>query len=568
MKLETFFKHFDLLTEAPNGVQKLRELILDLAVRGKLVPQDENDQPARELLKEIETEKKRLIKQGNIKQSKPLPEITPDEIPYNLPENWEWVKLGEIVSILGDGIHGTPIYDDQGDFFFINGNNLVDGIIEIKQNTKRVSIEEYVKHKKELNEHTVLVSINGTIGNVAFYNFEKVVLGKSACYFNLVSKIDKHYIKRLINSQYFIQYALKSATGTTIKNVSLKTMRELFVPLPPVNEQKRIVTKVDELMKLCDELEARQKKKQETRILINNAALNKLLTAETPETFTQNWQRISDNFDLLYSAPENIGKLRQAILQLAVMGKLVPQDANDEPAAALLERIKKEKERLVKEGKIKKEKLLPIPEAKEIMFDLPDIWQWERLGNALLKVTDGTHNSPPNKEKGEYKYITAKNIKQGKIDLTNITYINSEIHKEIYSRCNPELGDLLYIKDGATTGIVTINDLLEPFSMLSSVALLKLPSNIYNRYLFYVLSSPYFYSLMRNDMSGVAITRVTLAKLNKALIPIAPLNEQKRIVSKVDKLMKLCDELETKLTQTQTESEKIINAAVKQLLTV
>lgn len=150
MKVDTFFQNFELLTDAPNATAKLRELILDLAVRGKLVPQDENDQPARELLKEIESEKKQLIKQGKTKQSKYLTEITPDKIPYNLPENWEWIKLGEIVSILGDGIHGTPKYDDQGDFFFINGNNLAHGIIEIKQNTRRVSIEEYIKHKKSL----------------------------------------------------------------------------------------------------------------------------------------------------------------------------------------------------------------------------------------------------------------------------------------------------------------------------------------------------------------------------------------------------------------------------------
>lgn len=561
MKLETFFKHFDLLAEAPNGVQKLRELILDLAVRGKLVPQDENDQPARELLKEIETEKKRLIKQGNIKQSKPLPEITPDEIPYNLPENWEWVKLGEIVSILGDGIHGTPIYDDQGDFFFINGNNLVDGIIEIKQNTKRVSIEEYVKHKKELNEHTVLVSINGTIGNVAFYNFEKVVLGKSACYFNLVSKIDKHYIKRLINSQYFIQYALKSATGTTIKNVSLKTMRELFVPLPPVNEQKRIVTKVDELMKLCDELEARQKKKQETRILINNAALNKLLTAETPETFTQNWQRISDNFDLLYSAPENIGKLRQAILQLAVMGKLVPQDANDEPAAVLLERIKKEKERLVSKNKknIDSELIQPI-KLNEISYKLPSLWEWTRLGNIINSLTGG---GTPSKNNplfwgGDIPWASVKDLKGNKYLTTTRDYITEKGLHQSSSNLIPKGKVILCTRMGL--GKIAINTI--DTAINQDLKAIELSQGIDINYFYN------FYLTQNIVGTGVTVSGIRQSELINFLVPIPPLNEQKRIVTKVDKLMKLCDELETKLTQTQTESEKIINAAVKQLLTV
>ncbi|PAX60245.1 hypothetical protein CK510_02905 [Brunnivagina elsteri CCALA 953] len=280
-----------------------------------------------------------------------------------------------------------------------------------------------------------------------------------------------------------------------------------------------------------------------------------------------NLETFFKNFDLLADAPNGVQKLRELILQLAVMGKLVPQDENDEPASVLLEKIKFEKEELLREGKIKKEKPLPAIKAGEMPFELPNGWEWERLGNALLKITDGTHHSPPNSEKGDYKYITAKNIKQGRISLTNITYVTTKVHQEIYSRCNPEFGDLLYIKDGATTGIVAINDLVEPFSMLSSVALLKSPSKIYNYYLFSVLSSPYFYSLMRDDMSGVAITRVTLAKLNKALIPLPPLAEQHRIVAKIDELMAMCDRISSRQQQKRETRIKINNTAIGQLLT-
>ncbi len=250
-------QHFGDLYAVKENVAELRKVILKLAVIGKLVPQDPNDPPSSQLLKEIEAEKKQLIKEGKIKASKPLPEIKPEEVPYALPQEWRWVRLGEVVSQLGDGIHGTPNYDDTGEFFFINGNNLSDGIIEIKENTKRVSFDEFKKYRKELNERTVLVSINGTIGNVAFFNSEKVILGKSACYFNLFSKVDKQYIKKLINSEYFLEYAFSSATGSTIKNVSLKTMREFCVPLPPLSEQQRLVEKIDQLMKLCDTLEQR-----------------------------------------------------------------------------------------------------------------------------------------------------------------------------------------------------------------------------------------------------------------------------------------------------------------------
>lgn len=248
-------QHFGELYTVKENVSEVRKAILQLAIMGRLVPQNPDDPPASELLKEIKMEKQRLVKAGKIKKSAPLPPIKSEEVPFKLPQEWEWVRLGEVVSLLGDGIHGTPTYDESGEFFFINGNNLSDGVIVIKENTKKVSVFEFEKHKKELTDRSVLVSINGTIGNVAFYNNEPVMLGKSACYFNLFAQIDKYYIKRLINSSYFMEYAFQSATGSTIKNVSLKAMREFYVPLPPYPEQHRIVTKIDQLMALCDMLE-------------------------------------------------------------------------------------------------------------------------------------------------------------------------------------------------------------------------------------------------------------------------------------------------------------------------
>lgn len=256
-----------------------KQLILSEAVQGKLVKQDPNDEPASELLNKIKSEKERLIKEGKIKKDKPLSPITKEEIPYELPKGWEWVRLNDLVSILGDGLHGTPSYTDEGEYSFINGNNLSDGEILIKVNTKRVSSKEYEKYKKDLTERSILVSINGTLGNVAFYNNEKVILGKSACYFNLISKIDKDYIKILIKSPHFLEYVLKNATRTTIDNVSLQSMRLLPIPLPPLVEQKRIVEKVDKLMVYCDELEKQVK--------ANQGNSEKLMVAVLMESFEQ-----------------------------------------------------------------------------------------------------------------------------------------------------------------------------------------------------------------------------------------------------------------------------------------
>ena len=239
----------------------------------------------------------------------------------------------------------------------------------------------------------------------------------------------------------------------------------------------------------------------------------------------------------------NAQQLKNAILQEAIEGRLVPQDPNDEPASVLLARIRKEKEKLVKEGKLKKKDLevKPISE-DEIPFEIPESWEWVKITSILLLLTDGTHNSPPSFPSGDYLYITAKNIKSDGIDLTNISYVSKKIHNEIYSRCNPEYGDILYIKDGATAGVVTINNLKEPFSLLSSVALLKQSREMDSRYLLAYFNSPYCYNTVRSSMKGAAITRITLRMIQEWLIPIPPIEEQRRIAAKVDSLLPKVEE--------------------------
>ena len=173
-----------------------------------------------------------------------------DELPFDIPSTWMWSRLSSIVTVLGDGIHGTPVYSANGTTAFINGNNLQNGKIVIKPDTKRVTDEEASRHKRCLTKDTVLLSINGTIGNVAFYDGEHVILGKSACYFNLLSGVSKEYVRLVLETDYFAKYAVSVATGTTIKNVPLAGMRNLLVPIPPLAEQRRIVQRIEDLLPL------------------------------------------------------------------------------------------------------------------------------------------------------------------------------------------------------------------------------------------------------------------------------------------------------------------------------
>ena len=571
MKLETFFEHFDLLAEAPNAVQKLRELILDLAVRGKLVPQDANDEPAAVLLERIKKEKERLVKEGKVSKLESLPAIKDDETPFDLPISWEWVYLGQISYTIHYGYTASA----NQNLTEVRLLRITD-IQNNKVNWETVPGCEIDDNKLEgykLNNGDLLIArTGGTIGKS--YLVENLsICAVFASY--LIRVIPSYltfpnYLKIFLESQTYWSQLYAKSMGTGQPNVNATSLKSLFVPFPPLAEQKRIVTKVDELMKLCDELEARQKKKRETRILINNAALNKLLTADTPETFTKNWQRIGDNFDILYSAPENIGKLRQAILQLAVMGKLVPQDANDEPAAGLLERIKKEKERLIKEGKIKKEKSLPEIIADELEYNIPQQWAWSRLTDICELITDGTHQTPNYTDTGRI-FLSAQNVKPFRFMPEVHRFVSEADYQGYIKSRKPEFEDILLTRVGAGIGEGAVIDQKLDFAIYVSVALIRPVKKFIDPYYLTIwLNSPSgtHKSSINTYGKGVSQGNLNLGLIRKFIVSLPPYQEQKRIVTKVDKLMKLCDELETKLTQTQTESEKIINAVVKQLLTV
>ncbi|AUC59769.1 type I site-specific restriction-modification system HsdS family specificity subunit [Cyanobacterium sp. HL-69] len=557
-------QYFTTAFSAPEGIPKLRELILSLAMRGQLVPQNPDDIPARDLLKDIETEKQRLIDEKKLKKSKPLPEITADEIPYDIPDSWQWVRLGDIFQLKSGYSFSKQDEIETGDFIYLKVGemNLVENEIYIK--TSSIYLKE---SEKVLSS---LIPANSIIfpkrGGAIATNKKRLVTQPICVDTNIMSMI----CPRLIDLQFAYHWILsidlaRLNSGTSVPQINNKDLNPLLFPLPPLEEQERIVEKIETLMEKCDRLEKLHQEKEAKRLKIQIAVGDKLLKATDKKGFDDAWQFMRDNFETIYSVKENVKQLRQIILQLAVMGKLAPQDDNDKPAQQLLKDIEAEKQQLIKEGKIKKQKPLPEITPDEIPYDIPDSWEWVRLGDSMLKVTDGTHKSPINIQKGDFLYISAKNIKNEGISLDNVTYVTKEIHETIYSRCNPEFGDILYIKDGATTGIATINNLKEQFSMLSSVALIKQPRQIYNKFLLLSLKSPFFYKEIRADMSGVAITRVTLKKIKAFIVPLPPLEEQRRIVEKVDKMMKLCDELEEKITNQTEKQTSLLNALIAQI---
>jgi len=347
---------------------------------------------------------------------------------------------------------------------------------------------------------------------------------------------------------------LADLKGTAMKNiVSVKVLKVMPFPLPPIKEQSRIIAKVDQLMALCDELEVKKNKKNENRIVLNDSALDRLLTAQTPDDFSKHWQRIRNNFDLLYENPENVDKLRQSILQLAVQGRLVPQDPSDEPASLLLKKITAKKERLVKEKKIKKIKALPPIKPDEILFELPGGWEWVRFGQIADiasnlvkpdKYEDMPHIAPNHIEKGNGKLLPYRTVKEDKVRSGNHLFYAGQI---LYSKIRPNLSK------------VTIID----FDGLCSADMYPINSFINKKFLLKFMLSDTFVSKAVKKDTRVAMPKINQADLNMIPVPIPPIDEQKRIVGKVDEMLTLCDELETKLSQSQSDCDELLSAIVK-----
>ena len=506
----------------------LKNALLQEAVQGKLVPQIASEGNARDLLEEIRKErlshgldfanaksgKRKSKKETALAGSNPC-DITEEEIPFDIPENWCWCRLGEIVSILGDGIHGTPNYDISGNYYFVNGNNLNNGKIEIKPDTKKVNQSEYEKYKKELNNNTVFVSINGTLGNIAFYENEKIILGKSACYFNLIKNEMKIYIYWLIKTKYFLDYANEEATGTTIKNVSLAAMRNFPIPLPPLAEQKRIVAAIEKFMPLIEEYG-----KKETEL----KAIN-----------------------------EKIGILtKKAILQEAVQGKLVPQIAAEGNARDLLEEIRNEKLSHgldfanAKSGKRKSKKETALAGSNpcdisddEIPFDIPENWCWCRITDIATCELGKTKDALKNK--GEMKnYLCSINIQEEGIDLSKVKQMKFE--KSEYERYTVKKNDLL-ICEGGDAGRCAIYDRDEPMYYQNALHRVRFFCDLNPKFYLYVFQVYKANKILTEASKGVTIQHLTGAALKELCFPLPPLTEQKRIVAAIEKMLPLCEKL-------------------------
>ena len=559
MNAKEFLENFGHLADAPYGISKLRQTILQLAVQGKLVEQDPNDEPASELMRKIQS--RRAANHVSIgKKTKDFKSAEKTDRVMPLPAGWAVSCLGNILDVR-DGTHDSPKYVAKG-FPLITSKNLSSGSLCF-DNIKMISEADHRKIEKrsKVDKNDILLAMIGSIGNPVIVDTDKEFSIKNVA-------LIKPYSQELSNQRYLL-YWLKEATGRFTTSsaggvqrfVSLTFLRNQLFTLPPLAEQKRIVAKVDELMALCDDLESKQQERRAVHVRVNTAALDSLSTAGTDTEFDDAWSRVRSNFNLLYSVPDNVKALRQTILQLAVQGKLVEQDPNDEPASELMRKI--QSRRAANHVSIgKKTKDFKSAEKTDRVMPLPAGWAVSCLGN-ILDVRDGTHDSPKYVAKG-FPLITSKNLSSGSLCFDNIKMISEADHRKIEKRSKVDKNDILLAMIGSI-GNPVIVDTDKEFS-IKNVALIKPYSQELSnqRYLLYWLKEAT--GRFTTSSAGGVQRFVSLTFLRNQLFTLPPLAEQKRIVAKVDELMTLCDDLETKLTQQQGDANRLTEAMVAAVL--
>ncbi|WP_287604594.1 restriction endonuclease subunit S [Thiothrix sp.] len=559
MNTSQFLAEFGTIAAAPNGVQRLREMILQLAVMGKLVTQDPADEPASVLLQRIAAEKDRLIRDGTIKRPKPLPAIRDDEKPFELPHGWEWVRLGELSSKIGAGstpLGGQKAYTVSGIKFLRSQNIWNDGL-----RLDDVALITDKTHEKMSGTHVsagdLLFNITGaSIGrcSLAPDDFDTANVSQHVCIIRPISRETRVYLHKLSTSNLIQQAVMDEQVGVSREGLSIAKLSLFLIPLPPLAEQKRIVAKVDSLMVLCDKLETLQQQRQQLDPMTQTAVLDALLPSPLAGEGlgmggASAWQRLNQHMTTLFHTPESVKALRETILQLAVMGKLVPQDPNDEPAAVLLQHIAAEKDRLIQEGKIKRQKPLPAIRDDEKPFELPNGWEWVRFGEVtivrseLVKPEDYLklrQIAPDCIEKGNGKILENRTVMESGVKGPNNRFYSGQI---LYSKIRPSLSKAVLVD----------------FDGLCSADMYPLDVFIDSQFLLNQILSELFLVQVRIAENRIKMPKINQDALSIFVLPLPPLAEQQRIVAKVDSLMALCDKLETRL-QAARETARLFAA--------
>ncbi|MGX6476956.1 restriction endonuclease subunit S [Klebsiella grimontii] len=535
------------------GIKKLRELILELAVRGKLVPQDPNDEAASELLKRIAAEKAELVKQGKIKKQKPLPEISEEEKPFELPVGWEWVQISEIGHDWGQK---TP--DEDFTYIDVGSINKEYGIIEKPSILSAKDAPS--RARKIVQKGTVIYStIRPYLLNIAIIEsvFSPEPIASTAfAIIHPYTAMNANFIYYYLRSPVFINYVESCQTGVAYPAINDKQFFSGIIAVPPSSEQVRITKKIKELMSLCDQLEQHSLISLDAHQQLVETLLTTLTDSQNANELAENWARISEHFDTLFTTEASIDALKQTILQLAVMGKLVPQDPNDEPASELLKRIAQEKAQLVKDGNIKKKKPLPPISSEEKLFKLPKGWEWCKLEyiakNEENSLKAGPFGSALKKSmyvENGFKIYGQEQVISGDEDYGDY-FINEDKYNSLIS-CKVQPKDMLISLVGTIGKVLILSEKCKPGIINPRLVKLSLYDDISRDYVKYLLSSPLIQKMLFEDSHGSTMNVLNLGLLKKLALPLPPIKEQFEIVKRIHLLNTIIDNLKSHIKSAQ-----------------
>ncbi|WP_417326911.1 restriction endonuclease subunit S [Halarcobacter sp.] len=567
--MEILEKYFDAAFEAPDGIKRLRELILTLAMQGKLVAQDLNDQPASEILKAIEKEKKQLIKEKKAKKSNLVKPLSKDNIPFNIPNNWTWSNMYNISIYIQRG--KGPKYVDDSSYKVVSQKCVRWQGLDL-QPARCIDPDSLDKYEKIrfLKENDLLWNSTGTgtIGRACLVSNdvkEQILVADSHVTVIRPYKINPKFLFYWVQSPYVYSEIENIASGSTNQiELNTSTVINHLIPLPPKNEQERIVKKINQLMALCNELEKLKEQKEEKKLTIHKSAINLLFDSKSESNSQKGWHFISNHFNALCTVKENVSELRSAILQLAMQGKLVLQDRNDQPVSELLEKIENEKKQLEIKGKIKKNKYLSSVKKDEIPFEIPEQWEWTKLG---LITTFSFGKTPASKDTSYWSnnnngvsWTSIKDMPTRGYLMHTQKSITQKAIKDIFKNQEPvEVGTLLmsFKLSIGKTAITTM-----PTYHNEAIISFKYLNNSLKMYLYWILGDLSNQGKYKSAIKGKTLNSTSL---NNLLIPLPPLNEQKRIVKKIDQLMALCDDLEKQIENSSSKQTELLNAIMSNL---
>jgi type I restriction enzyme S subunit len=555
MNAVQLLEHFDRLAEAPDAVSCLRRFILDLAVRGKLVEQDPNDEPAGEFIG---------IEQNG--EGKAMRRAEAADLPYQLPGGWKWVRLGDRLKMV-NGRAFKPTEWLQVGLPIVRIQNLNNESAPFNY-CDPATIEP--KHVIEFG--CFLISWSGTPGTsfgAFIWRRGKAALNQHIfnC-FQIGNAYFDRYLQLAINGRLDEMIA-KAHGGVGLQHITKGKLENLLLSLPPLSEQRRIVAKVDELMGLCDRLEASQAEREQRRNRLAAASLHRLNEPSDDVTVFRAYARFHlDHLPRFTIRPDQIPALRQTILNLAVRGRLVPQDPKDEPALDLLKRIQTEKVRSAKNGEIRATAPLPMIRQGTLPFELPVGWTWVRLQyllEARREISYGIIKLGDEPKTGGVPTVRCSDVKPRAINLANIRKVSEEIEGD-YRRTRLVGGEILLNIRGTLGGVALVPPDLNGYNVAREVAVVPIFRKLSGEYLVNVMASPYFWQAILDGLRGIAYKGLNLNSLRLFEIPLPPLAEQRRIVVKVDELMAVCDRLESQLTTAQTESRRLLEAVLHEAL--